>query len=334
MSYQIHLADSDLAFTCAPDQSVLDAALKAGIELPYSCRKGVCGNCAVPLRSGRVQRSPAASAEATPDGHELMCQCRPLEDLTIAPAHWRRADPLAHKRLQVRVFRNTLAAPDVSVLHLRLPSGQRAKFRAGQYLQITLADGSRRSYSMANPPHESDSLQLHVRHVAGGAFSGIAPTLKPGDLVDVELPFGQVALDLESTEPLLCLCGGTGFAPVKSLLDDLARRRSKRAITLIWGGRQRSSLYLLDHLPRWARAFESWRFIAALGDAQQAAELGGFHGRVDAALRDRLPGDLSGEVYCCGSPALVSTLRAMCVDERGLPAECFHADVFVPGPAG
>ena len=150
---------------------------------------------------------------------------------TRAAGALRRLEPGARKKLQLKVYRNTLAAPDVSLLQLRLPAGQRAKFRAGQYLQVQLPDGERRSYSMANPPHESDGVQLHVRHVAGGRFSALVADLQPGDLLDVEMPFGQVDLDPEAGSPLLCVCGGTGFAPVKSLLDDLAKRKSARPVT-------------------------------------------------------------------------------------------------------
>ena len=334
MSHQIRIVGSDVCFGCEPGETILDAALKAGIEVPYSCRKGVCGNCAARVEGGDFERGPV-SAEATPPGQELLCQCRPRADLAIAPSSWRRLEPGARKRLQLKVYRNTLAAPDVSLLQLRLPAGQRAKFRAGQYLQVQLPDGERRSYSMANPPHESDGVQLHVRHVAGGRFSALVADLQPGDLLDVELPFGQVDLDPEAGGPLLCVCGGTGFAPVKSLLDDLAKRKSARSVTLIWGARDRAGLYLLEHAAKWARALPNWRFVAALEDGAEAKALGAFHGRVDAAVR-ALASELprGGEVYCCGAPPMVSAVRAACVDTMQLPAERFHADIFVPGPAG
>ena len=140
--------------------------------MPYSCRKGVCGNCAGGMSAGDVQCPPS---EASAPGLHLYCQCVPQGDVEIVPQAWHRVDPSARKTFTAKVFRNTLAAPDVSVLQLRLPAGQRAKFRAGQYLQVTLPDGSRRSYSMANPPHESDTIQLHIRHVAGGQLRRSCP---------------------------------------------------------------------------------------------------------------------------------------------------------------
>jgi CDP-4-dehydro-6-deoxyglucose reductase/terephthalate 1,2-dioxygenase reductase component len=330
MAFDIRIAGTDVHFPCAPDQNLLDAALRAGIEMPYSCRKGVCGNCVGAVVAGEVQSPPS---EARPAGEHLFCQCTPRSDLEIAPQTWHRYDPAARKTFTAKVFRNTLAAGDVNVLQLRLPAGQRAKFKAGQYLQVLLPDGSRRSYSMANAPHESDALQLHIRHVPGGAFTQLVPQLKAGDTLQVELPFGNFALREESTAPMLCVVGGTGFAPVKSLLDDLVKKGVQRPITLVWGGRDRGGLYLLAAVERWKKLLPGFSFVPALENAPDAQALEGFHGRVDDAVRAQAA-DLAGhEVYCCGSPAMVAAVRKACVDERGLDAHHFFSDVFVPGPA-
>lgn len=332
MNFQITIADSDVRFPCATDETLLDAALRAGIELPYSCRKGVCGNCAAAVQGAPVVIG-VINAEAVPDGQMLLCQCRPTGDATIAPARWRRSESDARKRLRVKVYRHTLAAPDVSVLHLRLPAGQRAKFRAGQYLQVHLPDGSRRAYSMANAPHESDVLQLHVRHVPGGQFTELLAGLQAGDEIEVELPFGQVAIDPAAMSPLLCVCGGTGFAPIKSLLDDLAKRRSTRPITLVWGSRDRQGLYMHELVARWQRSLPGLRFLAAVEDAADAAALQAFHGRVDAALATLAIDAEQADVYCCGAPAMVNSIKSVCLQKLGLPPERFHSDAFVPGPA-
>lgn len=330
MAFDIAIAGTDIHFACEAGQTILDAGLKAGIEMPYSCRKGVCGNCAGSVAQGSVDSPPA---ESKPPGQHLFCQCVPLSDVQIAPHSWHRIDPTARKTFTAKVFRNTLAARDVSVLLLRLPAGQRARFRAGQYLQVQLADGSRRSYSMANPPHESDTLQLHIRHVPGGQFTQVAPALQPGDTLQVELPFGNFELREESSAPMLCVVGGTGFAPVKSLLDDLVKKKVQRPVTLVWGGRDRSGLYLMPAVEKWQKLLPGFTFIAALEDAADALALGGFHGRVDDAVRTRCPSLAGHEVYCCGSPAMVTAVKRACVEERGLDAEHFFSDVFVPGPA-
>jgi NAD(P)H-flavin reductase/ferredoxin len=331
MSFNIRIAGTDQHFTCEPGQNILDAGLKAGIEMPYSCRKGVCGNCAGAVPTGSVQCPPAT--EVTPAGQHLYCQCLPLSDLEIAPQAWHRIDPAARKQFSVKVFRNTLAAPDVSVLQLRLAAGQRARFKAGQYLQIALPDGSRRSYSMANPPHESEMIQLHIRHVAGGQFSQIVPQLKSGDLLKVELPFGSFELAEASTAPMLCVVGGTGFAPVKSLLDDMLKKAIHRPVTLIWGGRDRAGIYQMASVDRWLKSLPGFRFVAAVEDAADAQSLGGFHGRVDSAVREHFTTLDDFEVYCCGSPVMVSAVKKVCIEEHGLAPGYFFSDVFVSGPA-
>jgi NAD(P)H-flavin reductase/ferredoxin len=330
MPHDIRIAGTDVQFPCEAGQTLLDAALKAGIEMPYSCRKGICGNCAGAVPAGQVQ-CPPPGIDVQP-GQHLFCQCVPLSDVEIAPTAWHRIDPNARKTYTVKVFRNTQAAPDVNLLQLRLPAGQRAKFKAGQYLQVTLPDGSRRSYSMANPPHESDTLQLHIRHVAGGQFTRLVPQLKAGDTLQVQLPYGDFELQEDATGPLLCVAGGTGFAPVKSLLDHLAKKGVRRPVTLVWGGRDKGGLYLLPAVEKWKQSLPGFRFVPAVEDADDAQALGGFQGRVDQAVRAEAPDLADADVYCCGSPPMVSAVRQACA-ERGLDPKRFFSDVFVPGPA-
>ena len=331
MSHSISIGATEVAFDNPPGQSLLDAALHAGIELPYSCRKGVCGSCVGGIVSGEVRGLNGAAIRNDTCGPDqvLYCLCEPVSDVVLQPVSWKRIDPAARKTFTARVYSNQLAAPDVSVLRLRLPAGQRAKFQAGQYLQILLEDGSARCYSMANPPHESDGATLHIRRVPGGQFSARVAQLAPGDLLQIELPFGNVALATEDTRPIVFVAGGTGFAPVKSILDDMMKKRVQRDITLIWGAREAGGLYLRPAVERWQKQWPGFRFTAALSGAPSD---GAFPGRVDEALRSTC-GPLAGHVvYCCGSPAMVTAVRAAATD-KGLAHEDFHADVFVPGPS-
>lgn len=334
MSHRISIENSDVVFDCAEGQSVLDAALHAGIDLPYSCRKGVCGSCVGNIGGGEVAGLNGVSItnETCLPGQVLYCVCAPQTDVVLQPSSWKRIDPTARKTFTAKVHSNELAAPDVSVLRMRLPMGQRAKFQAGQYLQVRMEDGSTRSYSMANPPQESDSVTLHIRHVPGGFFSARVGQLKAGELLQIELPFGNVALEEDDTRPIVFAAGGTGFAPVKSLLDDMLKRRIQRPITLIWGAREPSGLYLLNAVERWKKQWPDFCFIPALSDTPAETMEGAFAGRIDQALLARCP-DLTGHVvYCCGSPPMVTSVRHAAA-EAGLAAPDFHADVFVPGPA-
>lgn len=332
MNHQIHIHDSDITFLCTPGQSVLDAALQAGIELPYSCRKGSCGNCVSTLLDGAIKSfcGMAVRNELCTSEQVLLCGCTAASDMRIKPSSFRRIDPEVRKRFTAKVYSNTLAAPDVSVLRLRLPAGKRAKFEAGQYLMIHLGEGESRSYSMANPPHESDGVTLHIRHVTDGRFSAIVQQLRPGDTLDIELPFGSVAMKPDDTRPLICVAGGTGFAPIKSVLDDLTKRKVQRDITLIWGSRNPSGLYLPTAIEKWRKAWPQFRYIAAVTD-HGSATTGAYVGRVDDALGTYF-GNLQDHVmHCCGSPALVQSVRFAALN-MGLLAQDFHADVFIAGP--
>ncbi len=334
MSHSITLEATEVTFESAPGQSLLDAALQAGIDFPYSCRKGVCGSCVGSIALGEVQGLNGAAIRNDTCGPDqvLYCMCEPTSDVVLRPVSWKRLDPSARKTFTAKVHSNQLAAPDVSVLKLRLPAGQRAKFQAGQYLQIHLEDGSTRCYSMANAPHESDGATLHIRHVPGGQFSARVAQLVPGDLLTIELPFGNVALAHEETRPIVFVAGGTGFAPVKSILDDMLKRRIQRPITLIWGARDAGGLYLRTAVERWQKQWPGFRFVAAMSDMPADAAGDAFAGRVDEALNIACA-DLAGHVvYCCGSPPMVSAVRAAAFG-KGLLTEDFHADVFVVGPS-
>ncbi len=334
MNHRVAIEGADLAFDCPDGQSLLDAALHAGIEMPYSCRKGVCGSCVGRVSSGQVAGLNGASIvnETCLPGQVLYCMCAPKSDLVLQPSSWKLVDTSARKVFTAKVHSNELAAQDVSVLRMRLPMGQRAKFKAGQYLQLKMEDGSTRSYSMANPPHESDSITLHVRHVPDGVFSARVGLLKAGDLLAIELPFGSVALEQDDMRPIVFVAGGTGFAPVKSILDDMMKRRILRTITLIWGARDLGGLYMLHAVDKWQKQWPDFRFIPAISGAPDKVGPGAFLGRADAAVQALCPSLAGHVVYCCGSPPLVASVRAASL-AAGLAPGDFHADVFVPGPA-
>ena len=325
MDYCISIDASETTFACAAGETVLDAAERAGYSVPYSCRKGVCSSCEGGVVSG-AGRSSVQGELAGPAERVLLCCLRPSSDMTIAPRRIEKRDPVSRKTLDVPVYRITQAADDVSVLQLRFPAGVRAKFRAGQYLQIELEDGTRRNYSMANAPHESDGVQLHVRHVPGGRFSEqVLSGLDKGHKLRIELPFGEFTLREDSDKPVILLATGTGFAPVKSIVEDAIKRKLARPLYLYWGARRASDLYLHALAQKWHDSGRV-RFIPVLSAPDES--WAGRRGRVQQAVLEDF-GTLDGhEVYACGNPAMIDDAREAFVS-AGLKDEDFFADAFV-----
>ena len=326
MTFQISVQNTEYRFPCEPNESVLDAAQRAGLEIPFSCRKGVCGTCKGTVVSGEV-RAFAGDALADADraqGAALFCNTRPRSDLVIAPRAIAKADPFARKTVNARVFRLQRLAPDVMLVHLRFPAGIRVRFKAGQHLNLILDNGERRDFSMANPPRESDGAQLHIRHVPGGAFTSyVFDGLKQGDWLRAEIPFGDFTLR-DSDKPILFVAGSTGFAPIKSIIEDMAIKGVDRPMTLYWGARQTSGLY--SHLPaKWAAQNPRFRYVPVVSDVP---EPGLRHNLVHKAVLEDHPSLAGFEAYVCGVPVMTQAARAEFI-AAGLPEGAFFADAFV-----
>lgn len=326
MAFNVSVQNTEFRFPCEPNEAVLDAAQRAGLEIPYSCRKGVCSTCKGRVISGEVRAfagdalTPAERAE----GQALFCNARPRSDLVIAPRSISKADPFARKTVAARVFRLTRLASDVMLVHLRFPAGIRVKFKAGQHLNLILDNGERRDFSMANPPRESDGAQLHIRHVPGGAFtSHVFDGLKRGDILRAEIPFGDFTLR-DSGKPILFVAGSTGFAPIKSMIEDMLIKHIDRNVTLYWGARQREGLY--SDLPaKWAAQSPRFKYVPVLSDVPEA---GIRHGLVHRAVLEDHPALARFQAYVCGVPVMTEAARREFL-AAGLPADEFFADAFV-----
>ncbi|MBM3527639.1 MAG: 2Fe-2S iron-sulfur cluster binding domain-containing protein [Alphaproteobacteria bacterium] len=326
MTFQVSVQGTELRFPCEPNESVLDAAQRAGFEIPFSCRKGVCGTCKGRLVSGET-RAYAGDALGDADkaaGQVLFCNTRPRSDLVIAPRSIGKADPFARKTVDARVFRLTRLADDVMLVHLRFPAGIRVRFRAGQHLNLILANGERRDFSMANPPRESDGAQLHIRHVPGGAFtSSVFTELKRGDILRAEIPFGDFMLR-DSSKPILFVAGSTGFAPIKSIIEDMVLMGVARDAWLYWGARRQPGLY--SELPKkWASQNPRFKYVPVLSDE---AALGIRHNLVHRAVLEDHPSLAGFEAYVCGVPAMTQAAHSEFL-AAGLPRDAFFADAFV-----
>jgi CDP-4-dehydro-6-deoxyglucose reductase/3-phenylpropionate/trans-cinnamate dioxygenase ferredoxin reductase subunit len=326
MTFAIQVDGSGVTFPCEPREFVLDAAERAGYSMPSSCRKGACNTCEAKLLSGEVEQRGRGRRTAK-DGIALMCRAQPRADLIIGPKRFERIDIFRRKTINARVYRLSHPALDVTILHLRFPIGLRAPFKAGQYLQILLADGDRRNFSMANPTRDNDGAELHIRHVPGGKFStGTLAKLSPGDPVQIEAPYGDFYLR-PTERPVILLASGTGFAPIKSMIQTAIIAGNRRPMHLYWGARKREDIYLLDLPTRWAERLPWLSFTPVLSEPSSS-----WRGRTglvhDAVLEDC--GDLvSFDIYACGNPLMVSAAQHEFTSHRNLPEAQFFADAFV-----
>jgi NAD(P)H-flavin reductase len=326
MSFQVAVEDSTIAFGCEAGETVLDAAERAGYSLPYSCRKGICSTCEAELRRGSI--ASGVKQMTGPASEVLLCQAKPRSDLVIHPKRINRHDPAARKNITASVYRITKPADDVFTLMLRFPAGIRARFKAGQYLRVQMPDGDTRNFSMANAPRESDGVQLHIRRIPGGQFSeGVLARLRKGDKLKIEIPFGEFYLRTGSEKPIVCLATGTGFAPLKSIIEDLIARGNSRRVSFYWGGRRRQDLYLASLPENWTKRAPWLTFTPVLSEPD--ADWRGATGLVHEAVLHDIP-DLSGwQVYACGNPVMIRAAERDFQKLAGLPDGQFFADPFV-----
>src|SRR6516165_9551433 len=238
MTFTVRVAETEVTFPCEPREFVLDAAERAGYSMPSSCRKGACNTCEAALLEGEVEQRGRGRRTAQ-DGVALMCRAQPRADLTIRPKRFERIDIFRRKTITATIFRLARPTPDVTILTVRFPIGLRAPFKAGQYLQVIMEDGDRRNFSMANATRDNDGAELHIRHVPGGKFSvGTLSKLSVGDRLQIEAPYGDFYLRA-STRPVILLASGTGFAPIKSIIDTAMHAGSRQPMHLYWGARTR-----------------------------------------------------------------------------------------------
>ena len=331
---RITLEPSGHRFDCEAGETVLAAALREGLVLPYGCRSGSCGTCKATVRSGAFEHGPHQARALTDAerarGRALLCQVVPKTDLVVQARPVPAAGGIVVRTLPCRVQAMRRVTEDVMILELKLPANERFRFLAGQYVDVLLRDGSRRSFSMANAPDGEASLELHVRHVPGGQFTDhVFSRMKERDILRFEGPFGTFFLREDSDKPCVLVASGTGFAPIKSILLDAFAKGVERPMTLYWGGRRPRDLYQ-DELPRrWAAERpHRFRYVPVVSDALAEDGWCGRTGFVHRAVMEDLP-DLSGyQVYACGVPAMVEAARRDFTAHCGLPEEEFHCDSF------
>ncbi len=339
MAYKVTLLPSGHAFDCEPNQEVLVAGLAAGYVLPYSCRVGSCSTCKARIASGKIRyiREPSGlylSAEQEAEGMALMCVAVAESDLVVEIKELSLASskPTVVPCRLVRVDR---PSPDVAICVFKLPEQEHMRFTAGQYVDFLLEDGRRRSYSMARAgdPGGVVQIEIHVRHTPGGHFTDrlFGGAIRLRTVMRFEGPLGTFYLREESHKPIVMVASGTGFAPVKALCEHAFARKinKERSITLYWGCRTLSDMYMMELPEKWAREQKNFSFVPVLSEPSPKDKWSGRTGLVHRAVMQDFP-DLSGyQVYACGAPVMVNAARRDFGAQCGLAPEEFFADAFI-----
>ncbi len=333
MTHQVTIRNTGHQFAAQDGESILQAALNAGLVLPYGCRDGACGSCKGKLIEGRIDYGRYSEKALPPaereQGSALFCQAKPLTDVVIEAREVRKAGDIQVRKLPARVQKIERAADDAMILYLKLPANERLMFLPGQYIDILLKDGTRRSFSMANAPHDDEFVQLHVRHVPGGSFTDhVFKTMKERDIMRFEGPFGTFFLREESEKPCVFVASGTGFAPIKAVIEAAFKKALSRPMTLYWGARRPKDLYLNALPERWVAEHPGFKYVPVVSDALPEDVWKGRTGFVHRAVMEDFP-DLSGsQVYACGVPIMVDSARRDFVQKCRLPENEFFADSF------
>uniref|UniRef100_Q47JE3 Ferredoxin:Oxidoreductase FAD/NAD(P)-binding:Oxidoreductase FAD-binding region n=1 Tax=Dechloromonas aromatica (strain RCB) TaxID=159087 RepID=Q47JE3_DECAR len=331
MSYQVTVQPSGKQFAAEADETLLDAALRQGLTLPYGCKDGACGACKGKVVSGTVDHGKAQAHALKDDekaaGQTLYCCAKAQSDLVIECKQVSSAGDIPVKTLPSRIEKLEKLAPDVIELQLRLPASERLQFWAGQYIDILLKDGKKRSYSLANAPHDDALLQLHIRHVPGGLFTDqVFSTMKVRDILRFNGPHGTFYLREDSKKPMILLAGGTGFAPIKAIVEHAIAEQCERPMFIYWGAKARVDLYQNALPEQWTAEHGSIKYVPVLSEPA-SGEWAGRSGFVHQAVLADFA-DLSGyQVYACGAPVMIEAAKRDFM-ARGLPEEEFFADAF------
>jgi CDP-4-dehydro-6-deoxyglucose reductase, E3 len=339
MRVRITLAKSNISFSVAADQSLLDAALGASLNLPHSCKSGNCGSCRARLLQGEIHypNGPplGLSDVEVADGIVLLCQARARSDLTLETYAVTTPEQALIKRLPARIERALPLSHDVMGLYIRLPAAETFRFEAGQYIDIMLSGGRRRSFSIASPPHDARLLELHVRRVAGGEFSERLFDADPQkSLLTIEGPLGQFVYR-PGIAPVLLVGGGTGIAPLLSILRHVIENGIERDISIYWGVRSERDLYAQTVLENLAQRYSAQgrparlRYVPVL--SEPSSDWQGSRGFVHEAVLQDIDDLERYDVYAAGPPAMITAVRSE-FGRRGVAANQLFFDSFDYAP--
>jgi len=333
MTYKIMVQPSGNQFEAEAEETILDAALRQGFAFPYGCRSGACGACVGKVLSGdfRYEDDEEPMALSENDKKNSMCvfcQAYPQSDLVLELNEISAAKDIVVKTLPSRVVKMEKLAPDVMRVYLKLPMIERMQFLAGQYLDFLLKDGRRRSFSIANPPHDDAMLELHIRKVEGGEFTRyVFEEMQEKALMRIEGPLGSFFLREDSDRPLIFMAGGTGFAPLKAILEHAFAEDIKRPIHFYWGARDKSGLYLNELVQAWADEIENFSYTPVLSQVSEESNWDGRKGMVHEAIVEDYADLSEYEIYASGPPEMIDSGRDAFV-KKGLSEDCYYYDAF------
>ena len=330
MSCKVTVQSSHHEFSVDDGETILDAALRQGVGLPYGCRNGFCGACKGKVVSGEVSYEEAPGGLSDDDraaGQAFFCKAHPRGDVTI------EVDELTAEEIKPEVFTGKVVkleqlADDVMLVGVSLPDEARLQFRAGQYIDLFMQDGRKRAFSLANAPHRDEMLELHIRHVEGGEFTGhVFDGMQLGDEIKLEGPLGSFHLREDSERPILLVGGGTGFAPLKGIVEHAFAENLKNEMHLYWGARAEKDLYLNELPTSWAAINGHFHYVPVLSQPEEGSGWSGRTGWVhEAVAADH--GDLSGfDVYMSGPPAMIDSAKKLFM-EKGVPEDRIFSDAF------
>jgi CDP-4-dehydro-6-deoxyglucose reductase len=336
MTYRITIKPSNHTFDMPGDDTVLEAALREGYVLAYSCRNGACGTCKGKVLEGTVDygvyQDTTLPESEKQQGYALFCQAKPLSDLTIECREISAVKDIQVRTLPCRVQAMEKLAPDVMRIQLKLPANERLQFLAGQYVDILMRGGMRRSLSMANSPEDDGVLELHLRNYGGPFSDHVFNKMKEKEILRFEGPLGTFFLRDESAKPIIFVASGTGFAPIKAMIQHALHRGITRPMTLYWGGRRPADLYLNALAESWARD-HGITYVPVISEALPDDNWSGRAGFVHRAVMEDFP-DLTGyQVYACGAPIVVESAHKDFTSQCGLPDTEFYSDAFTPAAA-
>ncbi|MDO9402665.1 MAG: CDP-6-deoxy-delta-3,4-glucoseen reductase [Polaromonas sp.] len=336
MSFNVTVQPSGRTFSAAPEEALLAAAIRQGIGLPYGCKDGACGSCKCRMLEGSVLHGEHQVKALSPDeeakGFILTCCAVAQTDVVLESRQVTDESAFPIKKMPVRVNSLAKTSHDVMVVRLQLPASDVFKYHAGQYVEFLLRDGDRRAYSMGNAPHTqatSPGVELHIRHMPGGKFTDhVFGAMKEKEILRIEGPYGSFFLREDSDKPMVLLASGTGFAPIKALIEHIQFKGITRPAVLYWGGRRPGDLYMDEWVQAKAAEMPNFSYVPVISNALEEDHWTGRTGFVHSAVLEDFP-DLSGhQVYACGAPIVVESAQAA-YTAAGLPAEEFYADSFV-----